>query len=164
LSRPPRPLGERDVEFLPLSDAAARAVSGPNSRHAALLENGFHVLIETPGGGVSLRGDSREREGARRAVEALAKRADAGVEVTEADVRVAMGAVRTGERTAAGGAALPFGRRGPVAPKTAAQARYLEQLAANELVFGVGRRARARPSWPLRTAPPCSCAARSIGW
>jgi phosphate starvation-inducible PhoH-like protein len=137
LSRAPRALGERDAEFVPLSDVAARAVSGPNSRHAALLEDAFHVLIETPGGGVSLRGDAREREGARRAVDALARRADSGAEVTEADVRVAMGAVRTGERLT-GAPVLPVGRRGAVAPKTAAQARYLEMLAANELVFGVG--------------------------
>ena len=40
-------------DFLPLSDSASRAVSGPNSRHAALLEDAFRVLIETPGGGVS---------------------------------------------------------------------------------------------------------------
>ena len=48
-------------EFLPLSDAALRAVSGPNSRHTALLEDAFSVLIETPGGGVSLAGDAKAR-------------------------------------------------------------------------------------------------------
>ena len=45
MSRPP--------EFLPLSDDAARAVYGPGGRHAALIEDAFKVLIETPGGGVS---------------------------------------------------------------------------------------------------------------
>ena len=29
-------------EFLPLSDAAVRAVGGPNSRHAALIDDAFH--------------------------------------------------------------------------------------------------------------------------
>ena len=52
-------------DFLPLSDPAARAVAGPNSRHAALLEDAFRVLIETPGGGVSVRGDARGRAAAR---------------------------------------------------------------------------------------------------
>ncbi|MEI9965505.1 MAG: PhoH family protein [Caulobacteraceae bacterium] len=51
---------------------------------------------------------------------------------------------------------LPVGRRGAIAPKTAAQARYLDQLAANELVLALGPRAPARPSWPWPTAPP-SC-------
>ena len=56
-----------------------RAVAGPDSRHAALIEDAFHVLVETPGGGVSLQ---RRRQGprarAKRAVETIAERADAG--------------------------------------------------------------------------------------
>jgi len=124
-------------EFLPLSDAAARAVAGPNSRHVALLEDAFDVLIETPGGGISLTGDSKAKAGARRAVETLAARIDTGAGVEESDVRAAIVAARAGE-THVGGAALPLGRRGVIAPKTPAQARYLEALAGHELVFGVG--------------------------
>jgi len=129
LSRPP--------EFLPLSDAASRAVAGPGSRHAALIEDAFHVLVETPGGGVSVSGDSRARAGAKRAVQMLADRADAGHEVAEADVRVAIGQARSGGEAPApgqrGGA-----RGGLVSPKTPGQARYQESLARCELVFGLG--------------------------
>lgn len=121
-------------EFVPLSDAALRAVCGPNSRHAALLEDAFHVLVETPGGGVSLSGNAKARAGAKRAVQSIAKRADAGDEVSEADIRVA---ARAGEG-GGGGAGLPLGRRGAVGAKTAAQARYLELLANHDLVFGAG--------------------------
>ncbi len=125
------------LEFLPLSDAAARAVSGPSSRHAALLEDAFQVLVETPGGGVALRGDARGRAAARRVVDALAARADAGDEVSETDVRIAVGMARTGPASA-GGAALPMSRRGPITAKTPGQVRYLEMLARSELVFGIG--------------------------
>jgi len=127
----------RAEEFLPLSEMAVLAVSGPRSRHAALLEDAFHVLIETPGGGVSLRGDAKARAAAKRAVGVIAARADSGAEVAEADVRVAIAATRSGDQ-AQGSAALPVGRRGVIAPKTAAQAKYLEMLASHELVFGVG--------------------------
>ena len=123
-------------EFLPLSDAAVRAVAGPNSRHAALLEDAFHVLLETPGGGVSLSGDSKGRASAKRAVQSIAHRADAGAEVTEADVRLAASAARRGDNGAPG--ELPLGRRGAIAPKTAAQARYIDLLARHPLVFGMG--------------------------
>ena len=127
-------------DFLPLSDSASRAVSGPNSRHAALIEDAFRVLIETPGGGVSVRGDARGRAAARRAIDSIADRANTGAEISESDVRVAIGAVRTGDGTPGGAAAgcLPVGRRGLVAPKTAAQARYIDCLQNHELVFGVG--------------------------
>ncbi len=124
-------------EFLPMSDGAVRAVGGPNSRHAALIEDAFHVLIETPGGGVSLSGDAKGRTGAKKAVQVIADLADAGADVAEADVRVAIGTGRNGE-AGGGGAKLPVGRRGAIAAKTAAQARYIEMLGSHELVFGTG--------------------------
>ena len=124
-------------EFLPLSEAAVRAVAGPNSRHAALIEDAFHVLLETPGGGVSLSGDAKGRAAAKKAIQAVAKRVESGAEVTEADVRLAASAVRRGESGAPGGA-LPLSRRGAIAAKTAAQARYLDMLARHALVFGMG--------------------------
>lgn len=123
-------------EFIPLSDIAVRAVGGPAGRHAALIEDAFDVFIETPGGGVSINGDSKGRATAKRVVEQIAERADQGLEITEADVRVAIGQVRVGRGSAPG--SLPSGRRGQVAPKTPGQARYLQALAACELVFGLG--------------------------
>ncbi|HET6970859.1 MAG TPA: PhoH family protein [Phenylobacterium sp.] len=134
----------RAPEFLPMSDAAVRAVAGANSRHAALIEDAFGVLLETPGGGVSLSGDARSRGQAKKAVQAIAERADQGLEIAEADVRVAIGHARSGAPTASpggggtAGGVLPVGRRGQVAPKTATQARYLQDLAQCELVFGLG--------------------------
>jgi phosphate starvation-inducible PhoH-like protein len=131
----------RAPEFVSLSDVGVRAVAGANSRHAALIEDAFGVLIETPGGGVSLQGDARARAAAKRAVTAIAERADRGLEVAEADVRVAIGNARAGDAPAPGrlgGGALPTGRRGQVAPKTATQARYLQDLATCEMVFGIG--------------------------
>ena len=126
----------RAPEFIVLTDAAVRAVGGTNSRHAALIEDAFGVLLETPGGGVQLSGDSKSRTQAKRVIQSLASRADQGLDVSEADVRVAIGQARTGAGTAPGG--LPAGRRGQVAPKTAAQARYLKALAEHPLVFGLG--------------------------
>jgi phosphate starvation-inducible PhoH-like protein len=123
-------------EFIPLSDIAVRAVGGATGRHAALIEDAFDVLIETPGGGVSINGESKNRATARRVVEQLAERADSGLEITEADVRVAIGQGRVGRGGAPG--SLPTGKRGQVAPKTPGQARYLQALAACELVFGLG--------------------------
>ncbi|MFN3512403.1 MAG: PhoH family protein [Phenylobacterium sp.] len=126
----------KSPEFIPLSDDAVRAVAGAASRHAALIEDAFDVLVETPGGGVQLEGDTRNRAAAKRVVQALADRADKGHEVNEADVRVAIGQARSqGGRAPAG---LPQGRRGQVAPKTPGQANYLQALANCELVFGLG--------------------------
>jgi len=99
-----------------------------------LIEDAFKVLVETPGGGVSLNGEADARRGAKRAIEALAGRVADRLEVTPSDVRVAIDEARVG----AGGTAHHASRRGAVAAKTAAQARYLEVLADNDLVFGLG--------------------------
>jgi phosphate starvation-inducible protein PhoH and related proteins len=131
----------RDAEeFLPLGEEVVRAVAGPHSRHVALLEDGLKVLVETPGGGVRLRGDQRARTAARRAVNAIAARVGSGAEVGESDVRAAINAARAGDErpAAASGPQLPIGRRGAIAAKTAAQAAYLDMLASHELTFGVG--------------------------
>ena len=126
-------------EFIALSEDQARAVSGPSSRHAALIEDAFRVLLETPGGGVSLRGDVRGRAAAKKAVQTLVARVQAGAEVAESDVRQAIAAARSGEQGASGTvAALPVGKRGAIAAKTAAQGAYLDLLQTCELVFGVG--------------------------
>ncbi len=124
--------------FVPLSEAAVRAVSGPKSRHAALIEDAFKVLMETPGGGVRLRGDVEGRKNARRAVDLIARRIDMGVAVDESDVRAAITAARSGDADPGARGALTLGRRGAIAPKTEAQGRYLDALAEHELVFGVG--------------------------
>jgi phosphate starvation-inducible PhoH-like protein len=133
-------LSRDSEEFIPLSDLALRAVAGAHSRHTALIEDAFHVLLETPGGGVRIKGDGKGRTGAKRAITAIAARAEAGAEVDESDVRAAVLGARTGEESASTSAAprLPAGRRGAITPKTPAQARYLDDLGRCELVFGVG--------------------------
>ena len=98
-----------------------------------MIEDAFHVLVETPGGGVSLNGEAKARRSARQAIETLAGRVASSLEVAPADVRVAIDQVRLGTP----GAGLAA-RRGTVAAKTAGQALYLEALASHDLVFGLG--------------------------
>ncbi|HEY1880683.1 MAG TPA: PhoH family protein [Caulobacteraceae bacterium] len=120
-------------EFLALADDAVRAVAGPGGRHAALIEDAFHVLVETPGGGVTVSGEARARRAARFAIEKLAGLVAAGEEVTPADVRVAVDEARVGGPPASGAA-----RRGAVGAKTVGQARFLDALNSHPLVFALG--------------------------
>jgi len=129
----------RESEFLALDDRSVRAVIGPNSRHVALIEDAFKVLIEAPGGGVSINGGSRDRANAKTVIAGLILRAEKGAEVNEADVRAGIGQARgVGKGFSNDPMALPVGKRGAIVPKTDAQARYLDILANHELSFGVG--------------------------
>jgi phosphate starvation-inducible PhoH-like protein len=116
-----------------LAPEGVRAVAGPGGRHAALIEDALSVLIETPGGGVAVSGEAKGRRAARRVIDALAGRAAAKLDVTTADVRLALESARTGVLDAPASA-----RRGQVAAKTPVQAAYLEALARNDLVFALG--------------------------
>ena len=133
MSRPPT------EEFVPLSDDAVRAVAGPHGRHAALIESAFDVQVETPGGGVRLRGDTRGRGLAHRAVDILASRIELGAAVDESDTRAAIAAARAPASSGPEPAIPPISmRRGVVAAKTRAQGAYLEALRTHPRVFGVG--------------------------
>ena len=90
--------------------------------------------METPGGGVSLNGDAGARRGAKQVIESLAARVASSLEVSPADVRVAIDQARTGGAAHAAHGA----RRGAVAAKTVAQAHYLDALSNHDLVFGLG--------------------------
>ena len=153
----------RESEFLELDDTALRAVIGPNSRHVALIEDAFKVLVEAPGGGVSINGGARDRANAKQVIQTLIGRAQKGATVTEADVRAAMGEVRSGGGGRGGNdpMALPIGKRGAIVPKTNAQARYLETLARCELSLCRRTAATTRASYPVPspTAPRRSCSA-----
>ena len=46
-------------EFIALPEPIQAAICGANARHVALIENAFSVLIETPGGGLALRGAAK---------------------------------------------------------------------------------------------------------
>ena len=125
-------------EFVPLSDDAVRAVAGPHGRHAALIEQAFDAHVETPGGGVRVKGQAAKRLAARRAIEVLAARVALGAEVDESDVRAAIATARSPETGPSQSAPLPMGRKGVVAAKTKAQGAYLDALRTHPLVFGVG--------------------------
>jgi phosphate starvation-inducible protein PhoH and related proteins len=130
-----------ESEFVPLQDAVLHEVVGPNSRRLALIEDAFSVLIEAPGGGVSVAGHGRDRARARQVIDAIAERVGQGEPVGEGDVRVAITAARSGDMPKGPGARTPATSRrggGGIGPKTAAQAAYLDCLSRYDLVFGIG--------------------------
>lgn len=129
-------------DFLELEDDAVFALSGPAQRYLALIEGAYHVLIETPGGGFSINGKTRDRQRARTVLEALNELHGEGVDISEADVRTLI-SNPTGDSPKwadhhGGSHVVVMGRKGAVAPKTAGQASYYQQLLRHDLTFGLG--------------------------
>ena len=162
----------------PCPTPALRAVSGPNSRHAALIEDAFHVLIETPGGGVSLSGDAKARAGAKRAVQAHRRARRHGRGGRRGRRARRRRPPRAAASAPAGGRPCRSAGAARSRPRPPAQARYLD--APGQPRPGVRRRAgrhrqdlpgrgpRRRPAAARRGRPagrsPGRRSRRASGW
>jgi phosphate starvation-inducible PhoH-like protein len=136
MSRPDDPV----TLVLTFDDASlAPALCGPQHRHLALIEDAFGVRLESAGGDVTIEGRAGDVAQARIAVEALYERLQRGDAVGVEDVRAGVSFAKKGAGARPQGLALP-GRRSLIAPRTPAQASYLEALRSPDadLVFGVG--------------------------
>ncbi|WP_408904077.1 PhoH family protein [Neoroseomonas nitratireducens] len=116
---------------------------GEHDRHLARIEQVLGVRLSSRGNRIAITGGAERTEMAEAALLALWKRLEQGQHVGTAEVEAAL-------RLAEGGAEqgeprLPLAdlpairtRKGAIAPRSAAQASYIEMLARREMVFGVG--------------------------
>jgi phosphate starvation-inducible protein PhoH and related proteins len=129
-------------QFIALDEDQVLAVCGPSQRYLALLEGAFKVFIETPGGGLAIKGDAKSRLQAAFVIDGLISLLDQAISITEADVRVLIqGSLGQMLNPAASGFAKTVvfnGRKGAVAPKTENQAKYAQELLTKDLVFALG--------------------------
>ncbi|GGZ24602.1 PhoH family protein [Asticcacaulis endophyticus] len=129
-------------DFIELSEDGVLALTGPNERYLALIEAAYNVLVETPGGGLSVTGDVAGRQKAKAIFGALKKRFDKGLDISEADVRLLiqnpLGKTPAWADHHSNSHVVVMGRKGAVVPKTEGQAGYFQQLLTKSLVFGLG--------------------------
>jgi phosphate starvation-inducible PhoH-like protein len=116
---------------------------GEHDRHLARIEQVLGVRLAARGNRISIAGSAERTELAEAALLALWKRLERGQAVGTAEVEAAL-------RLAEGGAEqgeprLPLHdlpairtRKGAIAPRSPAQAAYIELLARHEMVFGIG--------------------------
>ena len=116
---------------------------GEHDRHLARIEQVLGVRLSSRGNRIAISGGAERTEMAEAALLALWKRLEQGQHVGTAEVEAAL-------RLAEGGAEfgeprLPLAdlpairtRKGAIAPRSPAQGAYIEMLARQEMVFGVG--------------------------
>ena len=116
----------------------AGLVFGEHDRNLAIIENRLGVDIIARGNRLTLRGPQAARKNAAAVLDELYQRASTGLEISTGDVD---GAIRmaTALPAPAGAAKAEIRtRRKVVRPRSPGQKAYLDALAANELVFGIG--------------------------
>ncbi|MBO0712437.1 MAG: PhoH family protein, partial [Acetobacteraceae bacterium] len=113
---------------------------GDHDRHLVRLEQGFGVRLSCRGNRVAIAGEAQRVVAAEAALQGLWRRLERGEALGRADVDAA---IRLAEAEL--DPRLPLSdvpairtRRGVVAARSPGQAAYMEALAGQEMVFGVG--------------------------
>jgi phosphate starvation-inducible protein PhoH and related proteins len=115
---------------------------GEHDRHLARIEQRLGIRLGSRGNRITIAGAAGRTETAEAVLRELWRRLERGQSVGTAEVEAAL---RMAEGEAEGDPRLPLQdkpeirtRKGAIAPRTPAQAAYIEMLARQEMVFGVG--------------------------
>ena len=115
---------------------------GEHDRHLARIEQRLGIRLGSRGNRVTIAGAAGQTETAEAVLRDLWRRLERGQSVGTAEVEAAL---RMAEGEAEGDPRLPLQdkpeirtRKGAIAPRTPAQAAYMEMLSRHEMVFGVG--------------------------
>ncbi|MEM1409805.1 MAG: PhoH family protein [Pseudomonadota bacterium] len=130
------------AETLVFDDAnLVRDLCGPTDAHLSLIENTIGVRLDPKGNEITLTGGDHARLQAKAVLEQLYIHLENGRSVSLAEVEGLLRIERSPKpvraKREAKGRALVLPKR-TIAPRSPAQAEFLEQLTHEELVFGVG--------------------------
>ncbi|WP_369796771.1 PhoH family protein [Belnapia sp. F-4-1] len=141
-SPPPASPEQRSVTLQFDDNALLPLLYGEHDRHLARIEQRLGVRLGSRGNRLTIAGGTARTEVAEVALKALWRRLEKGQPVGTAEVEAAL---RMAEGDAEGDPRLPLQdrpeirtRKGAIAPRTPAQAAYIDLLARQEMVFGIG--------------------------
>jgi phosphate starvation-inducible PhoH-like protein len=133
---------QRSVTLQFADNALLPLLYGEHDRHLARVEQRLGVRLSSRGNRLTITGAPERTDVAETALRGLWKRLEGGQSVTTAEVEAAL---RMAEGEAENDPRLPLQdlpqirtRKGAIAPRTPAQAAYMDLLAAHEMCFGVG--------------------------
>jgi phosphate starvation-inducible PhoH-like protein len=140
---PRSPIEQRSVTLQFDDNVLLPLLHGEHDRHLARIEQVLGVRLSSRGNRIAISGGAERTEMAEAALLALWKRLERGQHVgtaeVEAALRIAEGGAEQGEPR------LPLAdlpairtRKGAIAPRSPAQGAYIEMLARQDMVFGVG--------------------------
>ncbi|MFD2157589.1 PhoH family protein [Rubritalea tangerina] len=118
------------------------ALFANETRQLSYIDEKLGVKVVTREGWILLRGDALNVEKAKRAILDLEEARRSGSEITGKDFRTAIDVAAAGGGTGVAqmGKIKLLGTSGrkPVVPRTPQQVKYVQSMAANDVVFGLG--------------------------
>ena len=139
---PPSSPEQRSVTLQFDDNALLPLLYGEHDRHLARIEQRLGIRLGSRGNRLTIGGTPERTEVAEAALRSLWQRLEKGQPVGTADVEAAL---RMAEGGAENDPRLPLQdrpeirtRKAAIAPRSPAQAAYIEALAQQEMVFGIG--------------------------
>ena len=133
---------QRSIQLQFDDNALLPLLYGEHDRHLVRIEQRLGVKLGSRGNRLTIAGSSTRTEVAEAALRSLWRRLEKGQGVTTADVEAAL---RMAEGEAENDPRLPLQdipeirtRKAAIAPRSPAQAGYIDMLSRAEMVFGVG--------------------------
>lgn len=130
-----------EINFELFNNQLIQKLVGASDTNLRLIEKMLNVEILSFGNQITVKGSAKEIEGARAAINVLYDKVSKGVEVGEqevkAAVRICTGAQSQDEMQNLNEIVLKTKKR-YIYPRSATQAKYIQEMMKNELVFGMG--------------------------
>jgi phosphate starvation-inducible PhoH-like protein len=138
----PPPSEQRSVTLQFEDNALLPLLYGEHDRHLARIEQRCGVRLASRGNRLTISGTGERADMAEQVLRGLWRGLERGQSLTASEVEAA---IRMAEGEAEQDPRLPLQdipqirtRRGAIAPRTPAQSAYMDMLARDEMVFGVG--------------------------
>ncbi len=111
---------------------------GSHDKHLAQIEQRLGVSLTSRGNQIVIAGSAESASLAQRALERLYRRVKSGLPVDAGEVDAALRMSDTANTQTDGDEPIIKTRRKRVSPRSPVQARYIEAMRRDELVFGIG--------------------------
>ena len=136
-------IAEKAITLRFSDNALVSQLLGAHDRHLVALEQGLQVRLSCRGNKLAISGLPAKVDAAQAALTGLYGRLERGEGVSGSDVDAAIRMSRVDERVPQARLALAdlpaiHTRRGAVGPRSPGQSEYMDLLAKNEMVFGIG--------------------------
>ena len=140
--------GEPQIQLQFDDNSLLPLLFGEHDQYLARIEQQLEITLVSRGNRIAISGPPETAEVAREALEFLYDRLKRGIIVDQGEVDGALRRASANDGTGKGGGRASMGtdadelvirtRKRRIAPRTPAQATYIEAMAAYELVFGLG--------------------------
>ena len=130
-----------EINFELYNNQLVQQLVGPQDANLKLIEQLLNVTIGSFGNQITIQGNGEAVEQARTAIDMLYNKLSRGIDITEQEVKAAVrmsdeGAEKITEQNL-DDIVLKTKKR-HIYPRSATQAKYIQEMMKNELVFGLG--------------------------